>query len=438
MFHYLSQNLVRVRAAWSATDRQTIFREMLALLLLISTAGFVGWSVIKVHKYCPEATSATFLIGIILVTFFAAMGVNLMPTSDGSRLVHFVHRLRLWSTMSWARLVVAGGISLVICVLTYVCLFSALPKVQLAEDVTSLPDCAVGWSLVKVDCVNFPRHLWAPHGKISLFIGEDKVLPCSRNDKGLYRCTTQNASAEIAQRTTPAERLSQGPRKRLLVYLQRSKDLDYEHEILEGFRARLKLQLEDRYEIKFHEAQGSTESYWNSKDRWRAKANEIITGKDAPNVVVTVGSDAASAMTDFEVPERLAERLGPDFKGIYILGVSDPMRAGYARQTSRTGIPLRAVVRYGSGANDWAGTILKIFDTTRLRHKPEFIYDNVQNEAKKCSYVTVDQTAPSISSRRQEGWHRLFRYGRGSTFRDFSDISKVTHRQSCYSTDPSV
>jgi hypothetical protein len=106
--------------------------------------------------------------------------------------------------------------------------------------------------------------------------------------------------------------------------------------------------------------------------------DDIVVGYPSTCFVVTVVSDAGSALVVFAIADRLASAPGSDFRGLLILGVSDPMRAGFALLDSATGIPGRAVVRYGSGANDWAGTILRALDESRLRQKPEFIYSTEQ------------------------------------------------------------
>ena len=183
------------------------------------------------------------------------------------------------------------------------------------------------------------------------------------------------AAAAVA--STPAAPAQREP---LFVYLQMSKDLGYETVMRTGFRHRLQELLSDRYDIEFHEGRGLPESFWQAKDKWRDIADEIVGSYPGTAFLVTFGSDASSAMIEFDVGKRLAALPRSKFRGHLIVGVTDPMRAGYARQDSMTGVPLRAAVRYGSGANDWAGTILRAFDASRLQHKPALIYAEAQKQ----------------------------------------------------------
>jgi hypothetical protein len=157
-----------------------------------------------------------------------------------------------------------------------------------------------------------------------------------------------------------------------------SKAMEYERVIRDGFHKGLDSLLGSRYEVVFDEGAGTRGSYWSHKDEWRDIVDEIVVRHPATHYIVTVGSDATSAMIDYEISDRLAEAEGSEFKGMLLLGVTDPMRAGFAKFDSATGIPGRAAVRYGSGANDWAGTILRALDESKLSQKPEFIYSTDQ------------------------------------------------------------
>jgi hypothetical protein len=169
-------------------------------------------------------------------------------------------------------------------------------------------------------------------------------------------------------------------RQKLHIYFQMSKSLEYERVIRDAFRKGLETRLGSRYDIAFEEGTGTRESYWSSRGAWRDIADEIVLRHPETNYLVTVGSDATSAMIDNSIADRLHAAADSGYKGMLLLGVTDPMRAGFANLDSATGIAERAVVRYGSGANDWAGTILHALDESRLLHKPEFIYATDQKQ----------------------------------------------------------
>ena len=169
-------------------------------------------------------------------------------------------------------------------------------------------------------------------------------------------------------------------RQKLRIYFQMSKSLEYERVIRDAFHKGLETRLGSRYDITFDEGMGTHESYWSHRDAWRDIADEIVVRHPDTNYLVTVGSDATSAMIDNSIADRLHAAPDSGYKGMLLLGVTDPMRAGFANLDSATGVPERAVVRYGSGANDWAGTILRALDETRLPHKPEFIYATDQKQ----------------------------------------------------------
>jgi TIR domain len=183
--------------------------------------------------------------------------------------------------------------------------------------------------------------------------------------KALVEATAKSQHAPVA-------------RPHLRVFFQMSKSLEYEKVIRDGFRKGLEARVGSQYDIAFEEGTGTRQSYWSSRDTWRDIADEIVVRHPDTNYIVTVGSDATSAMVDNAISERLAAAKDSGYKGMLILGVTDPMRAGFANMDSATGISGRAVVRYGSGANDWAGTILHALDESRLAHKPEFIYTTDQ------------------------------------------------------------
>lgn len=374
-------------AAWSALVAHASLREKLAFVLLAVTVFVTAWSTMTVNRHCPEAYPVAIAYWSVVVILLAAKGANLTPSSDGSWLVGLVQALTAWSTVSWRRLGVAGLVSALLCGLSYVGLFRALPQVQVdvPADVQSKVSCTVGWSLITIECTEKPRKIWAPLGSIQLTLGSE-VTDCEPPERNIIHCKG-GATAPADPTTAAVVVQTAGPKEKLYVHFQRSKDLSYEREILDGFKTRLMALVGDRYDIELFEAQGTEASFWESKDRWREKANEIVAGETPPNVVVTVGSDASSAMIEMNVPGQLAARLGPAFKGLFILGVSDPMRAGYARHDSKTGIPGLAVVRYGSGANDWAATILEALDSKKLSYKPEFIFDKV---APQDSWVAAD------------------------------------------------
>jgi hypothetical protein len=177
---------------------------------------------------------------------------------------------------------------------------------------------------------------------------------------------------------SPAANAAPSARPKLRVFFQMSKSMEYERVIRDGFHKGLDALLDSRYEIVFDEGAGTRGSYWSHKDEWRDIVDEIVVRHPATQYIVTVGSDATSAMIDYAISDRMAATEGSEYKGMLLLGVTDPMRAGFARLDSATGIPGRAAVRYGSGANDWAGTILRALDESRLSHKPEFIYSTDQ------------------------------------------------------------
>ena len=102
-------------------------------------------------------------------------------------------------------------------------------------------------------------------------------------------------------------------------------------------------------------------------------------------------------MIDYAISDRLASVEGSEYKGMLLLGVTDPMRAGFAKLDSATGIPGRAAVRYGSGANDWAGTILRALDESQLTHKPEFIYSTDQLQD---SWVAAELAGSKLNGER--------------------------------------
>ena len=71
-------------------------------------------------------------------------------------------------------------------------------------------------------------------------------------------------------------------------------------------------------------------SYWSNRDEWRDIVDEIVVRHPETQYIVTVGSDATSAMIDYAIADRLAAAEGSEYKGMLLLGVTDPMRAGFA------------------------------------------------------------------------------------------------------------
>jgi TIR domain-containing protein len=188
----------------------------------------------------------------------------------------------------------------------------------------------------------------------------------------------RNRAPKALVEATAGSRQAPVARQKLRVFFQMSKSLEYEKVIRDGFHKGLEARVGSQYDVDFDEGTGTRESYWSSREAWRDIVDEIVVRHPDTHYIVTVGSDATTAMIDNAIADRLAAAKDSGYKGMLILGVTDPMRAGFANMDSATGIAGRAVVRYGSGANDWAGTILHALDETRLTHKPEFIYSTDQ------------------------------------------------------------
>jgi hypothetical protein len=193
-----------------------------------------------------------------------------------------------------------------------------------------------------------------------------------------YWLSHRDGSRVAATGAEPATAGTTAGRQKLRIFFQMSKSLEYEKVIRDGFRKGLESRVGSRYDITFEEGTGTRDSYWSNRKAWSDIGDEIVVRHADSDYLVTVGSDATTAMIEYKIADRLASAAGSGYKGMLILGVTDPMRAGFANMDSATGIPGRAVVRYGSGANDWAGTILHALDESRLASKPEFIYSTDQ------------------------------------------------------------
>jgi len=354
------------------TSLQSRIRAAIVLVLLAATVFILAWGTLTVVETSPQARNlaiALWLVGIVMISL---SGVRLKSVTDDTWIVAFVRAYGKWAGMSWTRLALSVVGSAAIWYVAWQGLFAATVTVQpVSRDASSRVQCAVGWALVKAPCADKPSQIWAPTRQVNLYLGST-VSPCTRVGS-TYACA--GVAPEAAARETPrpaSEKLD------LSVYFQMSKALEYERSIRDGFVKGLESRLGSRYNIVINQGIGTTSSYWNSVDRWRDIVDEIINRQPLTQYVVTVGSDAATAMIELDAESKFRNVPNSRFAGFLFLGVSDPMRGGLAARESATGIPGRAAVQYGSGANDWAATILHVVDEQRLLHKPELIYDTSQ------------------------------------------------------------
>jgi len=373
------------------TNLQSRIRAAIVLVLLAVTVFVLAWGTLSVVETSPQARNlaiALWLVGIVVISL---NGARLQSLTDETWYMAYVRTLGEWAGLSWARL----GISLVMLgatwYLAWLGLFSATVTVQpVAQSISPQSQCEVGWALVKIPCNDTPMQLWAPTRSVNLYSG-DTVSPCTRAG------STWACGETLAETSAAETAVAEAEKRDLHIYFQMSKALEYERSIRDGFRQELESLLGTRYNIVMQEGIGTTNSYWNSVDRWQDIVNEIINREPLTQYIVTVGSDAATAMLELDVEKKFAAVPGSQFIGFFFLGVSDPVRAGFAERDSMTGVPGRATVQYGSGANDWAATILHALDETRLEHKPELIYDTSQLQD---SWVAAQlQTSPLTGER---------------------------------------
>lgn len=354
------------------TDLQSKIRAAIVLVLLAITVFILAWGTLTVVETSPQARNlaiALWLVGIVMISL---SGVRLKSVTDDTWIVALVRSYGNWAGMSWTRLAVSAIASVIIWYGAWLTLFAANVTVQPVPDqAASGSQCAVGWALIKEPCSDTPLQIWAPMRQVNLYLG-DFVSPCQRIGS-TYSCADPVPEAASRQSAVPATE-----RPDLHVYFQMSKALEYERSIYDGFVEGLESRLGSRYNIIVKQGIGTTSSYWNAPDRWRDIVDEIIAREPLTQYIVTVGSDAASAMIELGAESKFRSLPDSRFVGFVFLGVSDPMRAGLAERESATGIPGRAAVQYGSGANDWAATILHALDEERLVHTPELIFDTTQ------------------------------------------------------------
>ncbi|MDX1405788.1 MAG: hypothetical protein R3192_14675 [Woeseiaceae bacterium] len=342
------------------------------LVLLAITVFILAWGTLTVVETGPQARNlaiALWLVGLVIVSL---SGVRLKSVTDDAWIIVLVRSLGDWAGRSWQRLAMSVVALAATWYFAWQGLFAANVTVQPVAHEPST-QCAVGWALIKVPCADEPIQLWAPTRQVRLYLS-DAATPCAR-DGSTYTCAAN--AGEAATRAMPvagAEKLD------LSIYFQMSKALEYERAIRDGFRQRLEARLGTRYNITINEGIGTTGSYWNSVERWQAIVDEIVSREPLTQYIVTVGSDASTAMVELQADARFRSLPESRFVGFLFLGVSDPMRAGLAARETSTGIPGRAAVQYGSGANDWVATILHALDEPRLEHKPELIYDTSQRQ----------------------------------------------------------
>lgn len=356
-------------------------RVLLAYGLLGVTLFVMGWGINKFGEIFPEFKVLAAILSIVAGMVFAvatllhrALIVNAL-----------VKPVMTWVTASWCRLGAIAALSAFLCLLAWWLIFAAVETIDLTgSERASDQHCrlaldSVLWKAqVTVQCSDKLRRIWAPRpiceltkhwGRREASLWRDKVgpIPCKREELGDRLICTRPVAPVLAQ-----------AKVRLLIYFQLSKGEPYEIVIRNAFRESLESRLKDRYDIVFEEGQGTKQSYWNLQDVWKGKVANIVARYPSTAYVVTVGSDASSAMLDYDIDESLSESKNSQYRGILLLGVTDPIRAGYAQSDAASGIPRRAVVRYGTGADDWAYNVLRVFDENSLPYKPEFIYDETQ------------------------------------------------------------
>lgn len=362
-----------VQGASGTTDLHGRIRAAIVLVLLAVTVFVLAWGTLTVVETGAQARNlaiALWVVGIVVVTLH---GVRLESVTDDAWVVALVRSVGEWASVSWQRLVLSIIAFVATWFLAWQGLFAAIVTVQpVSRDASTAVRCAVGWALVKSECADHAIQIWAPMRRVSLYLDESESA-CMHEGK-VHTCHLPGtAAAPAAAHTEPVTEKAD-----LHIYFQMSKALEYERKIRDGFRHGLEARLASTYNIIFDEGIGTTESYWNAVDRWQDVVDEIVIRAPLTRYLVTVGSDAATAMIDLDAGKRLSELPGSKFAGFLFLGVSDPMRAGFAERESATGIAGRAAVQYGTGANDWAATILHAVDESRLEHKPELIYDTSQ------------------------------------------------------------
>jgi len=352
---------------------QARIRAAVVLVLLAVTVFGLAWGTLNVVETGPQARNLAIAIWVVGIVVLSLRGVRLQSMTDDAWVVALVRSAGEWAGASWARMAVSLIAFAATWYLAWLGLFAAIVTVQPVDD-TALSDvqCEVGWALVRAPCSDRAQRLWAPTRQVMLYL-DDTVTTCTRTG-GTWSC---NRPTEVAATPGPVP-VTAGDRPDLRIYFQMSKALEYERHIRDGFLQGLESRLGSRYNLVFNESIGTTTSYWNSVERWRAIVDEIVNRAPLTQYIVTVGSDAATAMVELEAGNKFADVPGSQFEGFLFLGVSDPMRAGLAERESATGIPGRAAVQYGTGANDWAATILHTLDEPRLVHKPELIYDTSQ------------------------------------------------------------
>lgn len=351
---------------------QSRIRAWIVLVLLAITVFILAWGTLTVVETSPQARNLAIALWLVFIVVISLSGVRLKSVTDDTWIVAFVRACSKWAGMSWTRLALSIMGSAATWYLAWQGLFTATVTVQpVSLDTASRFQCAVGWALVKAPCPDTPAPIWAPTRQVNLYL-EGTVSPCKRVGS-TYTCA--GVSPDVAALEKPA---LPSEKADLYVYFQMSKALEYERSIRDGFVQGLEARLGDSYNIVVNQGIGTTSSYWNSVDRWRDIVDEIINRQPLTQYIVTVGSDASTAMIELDAKGKFNSLPSSQFAGFLFLGVSDPMRGGLAARESSTGIAGRAAVQYGSGANDWAATILHAVDEQRLLHKPELIYDTSQ------------------------------------------------------------
>lgn len=369
------QEIQRVEHAWLTealteehaelhTREKLHVREPIALIALAVTVFVTVWGTTEVVRRCRETQNLALAYWSVVVIVVAAKSASERSYSETHWLVGLTQSLTAWATVSWRKLAAALTLSAVVCLFAWVGLFRGLFQVHVADVSTPPdPDCRVGWLLVRVPCSDKDVEVWAPLRAVAVY-QNGLPTPCARNGR-MFECAPSTPPG-----TQPED---------LHIYFQMSKELAYEKVIRKAFQDELQRRLGTRHDVKVEEATGTKEAYWVAGEAWKDIADEIVNNHPDTQYIVTVGSDASSAMIDLKVGERLAAA-SSRFKGLLILGVSDPVRAGYAVLSDRTGVEGRAVVRYGTGATDWANTVLRAFDQAKLIKKPAFIYDDQQKQ----------------------------------------------------------
>ncbi|MDH4110504.1 MAG: hypothetical protein OEW35_19670 [Gammaproteobacteria bacterium] len=352
---------------------QARIRAAVVLVLLAVTVFGLAWGTLNVVETGPQARNLAIAIWVVGIVVLALSGVRLQSMTDDAWVVAVVRSAGDWAGASWTRMALSLLVFGATWYLAWLGLFAAIVTVQPVEaGLSAGSHCEVGWALVKAPCSDRAERLWAPTRQVMLYL-DDTVSSCTRTGSA-WSC---DGPTGVAAASEPAP-VKAGERPDLRVYFQMSKALEYERHIRDGFQQGIESRLGSRYAIVFNEGIGTTSSYWNSVERWQAIVDEIVNRAPLTQYIVTVGSDAATAMVELEAERKFAAVPGSRFAGFIFLGVSDPMRAGLAERESATGIPGRAAVQYGTGANDWAATILHALDEPRLVHKPELIYDTSQ------------------------------------------------------------